>query len=96
MIKIKDKRYNPDAMQEYFPSWTGNDPTIIFVWKNADRPDTVVKFQTEEERDKTLAAMDQVMLMVNDGVVVERTVDSLPPFIFEGGDFGGPGGIPMQ
>ncbi len=94
MIKIEGKRYNPDHMKKYYPGYQLDNPSITIIWKDGQEEDIV--FKDEEERDKHIEAMDEAMLIVKDGVVVERVVNSIPPFIFEGGEFGGPGGIPMQ
>ncbi len=104
MIKIREKRYNLDAIREYYPlnrsitqidSQLRKEHCIILVWRTYEDRDTVVKFESENERDETLEAMDQVSLLIKDGKVVERIMD-IPPFMIGGGEFGGPGGVSVQ
>ncbi|MCK5613793.1 hypothetical protein KAR91_68650 [Candidatus Pacearchaeota archaeon] len=96
MIKIEDARYNSDEIKKYYPATTPDYASIVFEYKHYSREGSnseIVTFESVEERDKTLEAMDKAFLIVKDGRVIDRDV----PFYMEGGEFGGPGGmIPMQ
>ena len=95
MIKIDEKRYHPDEIKIYYPydDPSGN-PGIVFQWRNKE-PDTVVKFLTKEIRDMHINAMDEILLIIKDGIVVERPMD-LSPFIFGDGPSEGGGGSILQ
>jgi hypothetical protein len=91
VVKIFENRYNPDEIWIYYPSHVLDNPCIRIKTKHGLEEDVV--FTTEEERDRHLKAMDKAFLTVKDGEVIDNNPI---PFFPEGGEFGGPGGMPMQ
>jgi hypothetical protein len=93
MIKIGDRRYNPDKIKKYYPGVFHSAYSIVIEWDQGGQED--ITFDSKEERDKTIEAMDEAFLMIDNGKVLKSTmeVDMLPPFDFGGG---GPGGINLQ
>ena len=89
MIKIHDHRYNPEAIKDYYPHDSpSRKPCIIIEWRRGD--EKVIPFEDQEERDMHLSAMDEAMLIVKDGIVIDRGLDL--PVIMGGGPFEGSGG----
>lgn len=93
MIKVGDMRYNPDDIWTYCPDYYLEKPCILIERKHIDREEKIV-FETKEERDKTLEAMDELFLLIDEGKIIRRD-DILPPIVFgSGGD--DMGGINLQ
>ncbi|MDX1806219.1 MAG: hypothetical protein R3267_04240 [Paenisporosarcina sp.] len=97
MIKVGDKRYNPDDIRIYYPDVYQSGFCIVIEWKSDHDPENVV-FDTVQERDKTLAAMDEAFLIINEGEIVKREMEvDMPSIVFgSGDDMGGLGGINLQ
>ncbi len=98
MIKVGDKRYNPDDIRIYFPDIFHGAFCITIEWKSDHDPENIT-FDSRDARDKTLAAMDEAFLIINEGEVIKRQmdVDMLPPIVFGGDEgMGGLGGINLQ
>ena len=93
MIKIHDRRYNPEAFQDYYPhDDPSRRPCIIIEWRTGG--EKVIPFENSEERDMHISAMDEAMLIVKDGIVIARSIEL--PFGMEGGPFDGSEGSILQ
>lgn len=81
MIKFGDVRINPNHVKKYFPHEigyvAGEDLEYQIGFHFIDGSDYTVKFNTEEERDKMLDAVDELLLILNDGEKV------LPPQLMD-------------
>ena len=96
MIKVGDKRYNPDDIRIYYPDVYHGAFCIVIEWRS-DNDDTNIIFETQQERDKTLEAMDGAFLIINEGEIVTKDFSDMPEIVFGGNDpMGGLGGINLQ
>jgi hypothetical protein len=94
LIKIGDKRYNPNEILSYEPYDSHEGSSYIeFSWINPGRMPTRVLFDSKEQRDICLNAMDEVFLQIKDGQIVKR--DFPFPFMNDEPDEG-LGGINLQ
>ena len=95
VLKLNNKRYNPREFRSYYPhTMPVGNPAIVIEWRETGRPDEIIPFETEEERDLHLKAWDEVLLMVDEGQVVVDYQEV--PMIFGGGGMGSPGGIDLH
>lgn len=88
MIKIDNKRYHLDEIKVYYPiEVPSGAPAIVFQWRNK-QPDTIVEFPTKEIRNMNLNAMDDLLVVIKDGTIIERSMN-FSPLLYSNEDDGG-------